>query len=367
MRVLLINAVCGIRSTGRICTQIAEELEKDGHEVKIAYGRCKVPEEHRRYAVRIGSLISVLWHALLSRLFDMRGQGSRLATRRFLKWAEEYDPEVLWLHNLHDHYINTDLLFEWIKKRPGMQVRWTQHDCWAFTGSCMHYMQDACTQWQTECLKCPSGCTFPKGTLIRRPKANYLRKKNAFSGVLNMLIICPSQWMEKQIGQSFLRDCRRSVCRNTVDADVFKLRKSDLRQRYGLEDKRIILGAASSWTEKKGLYDFYELASRLCTGFAVVLVGLTKKQIRRLPDNIIGIERSNDASFLAECYSSADLFLNLSHEENYPTVNLEAQSCKAVCLCYDVGGSSETVPAGNALPVGDMDALIARIKEILDE
>ena len=44
MRILLINVVCGIRSTGRICTDLAKALEAQGHTVKIAYGRESVPE-----------------------------------------------------------------------------------------------------------------------------------------------------------------------------------------------------------------------------------------------------------------------------------------------------------------------------------
>ena len=55
MKILLINSVCGIGSTGRICTDLAQEYASLGHEVKIAYGRdAYVPEKYRKYAVRIG-------------------------------------------------------------------------------------------------------------------------------------------------------------------------------------------------------------------------------------------------------------------------------------------------------------------------
>ena len=46
----MINVVCGIRSTGRICTDLADALTEQGHTVKIAYGREDVPEKYKKYA-----------------------------------------------------------------------------------------------------------------------------------------------------------------------------------------------------------------------------------------------------------------------------------------------------------------------------
>ena len=125
MRLLIINSVCGIRSTGRICVDIAKEYVARGWDVRIAYGRgpC-VPDECKKWAVRIGSKLSVRFHGLLTRLFDLHGTGpcSYLVTRRLLKWAEEWRPDVVWLHNLHGYYINCELLFAWIKRHPEMEV-----------------------------------------------------------------------------------------------------------------------------------------------------------------------------------------------------------------------------------------------------
>lgn len=96
MRVLFINSVCGIGSTGRICTDLAKKLETEGHEVKIAYGRGEVPEQFKKYAVRIGSELSWKLHALQTRLFDTHGFGSSSATKKFLQWAESYKGKGLY-------------------------------------------------------------------------------------------------------------------------------------------------------------------------------------------------------------------------------------------------------------------------------
>ena len=129
MRLLEINSVCGIRSTGRIAVEIAKEYEAEGYEVKIAYGREKVPEQCQKYAIRIGSEIDVRIHGIKSRILDRHGFFSKRATKKFLKWADQYDPDILWLHNIHGYYINIELLFQWIKSRTEMKVRWTLHDC----------------------------------------------------------------------------------------------------------------------------------------------------------------------------------------------------------------------------------------------
>lgn len=145
MRILLINVVCGIRSTGKICAEIAQKYEAEGHVVKIAYGQhMAIPEKYQKYAVRIGNDLDVKVHALKTRFFDAHGLGSKKATRKFLEWAEEYSPELLWIHNIHGYYLNYEMLFEWIKKHPEMKVKWTLHDCWAFTGHCAYFSMAKC-------------------------------------------------------------------------------------------------------------------------------------------------------------------------------------------------------------------------------
>ena len=115
MKVLMINTVCGIRSTGRICTDLATEFEANGHEVKIAYGREYVPGQFQKYAVKIESDLNIKLNAVKARIFDNEGFNAKLETSRFLEWADIYDPDILWLHNLHGYYINVEQLFAWIK------------------------------------------------------------------------------------------------------------------------------------------------------------------------------------------------------------------------------------------------------------
>ena len=171
MKVLQINSVCGIRSTGRICTDIAEELERQGHICKIGYGRETVPEKYQKYAVRIGNDLSVKFDGLKTRLLDNAGFNSYFATRKFLKWVKEYDPDVVHLHNLHGYYINLKLLFRYLRE-TGKPVIWTLHDCWSFTGHCSHFDLAGCQKWRTGCESCPLTKAYPASFGRDRSKKN---------------------------------------------------------------------------------------------------------------------------------------------------------------------------------------------------
>jgi len=352
----MINSVCGIRSTGRICTDLATEFERDGHTVKIAYGREGVPEKYQGYAVRIGSDADVRISAVHTRLTDKHGFANKRATKKFLAWAEAYDPDLLWLHNLHGYYINVEMLFAWIKSRPRMQVRWTLHDCWAFTGHCTHFTYAGCDQWKSRCVKCSETREYP-AAYKDNCQQNYQRKKAAFTGVANMTLITPSYWLADLAQKSFLGAYPVEVRHNTIDTSVFKPTESNFRQQYHLEGKKIILGVASGWNDKKGLGDFAKLAGILSEDECIVLVGVTEAQKKQLPPAILSITRTDSTRRLAEIYTASDVFVNLTYEDTYPTVNLEAQACGTPCLTYRTGGSVESVPPENVVDVGDLEGM----------
>lgn len=358
MKILEINSVCGIRSTGRIVTDLAEKFIREGNECKIAYGRGTVPDKYFNLSYRIGNSQSVKINALKARLFDNEGFNARKNTKRFIEWANNYDPDVLWLHNLHGYYINIDILFHWVKSRPQMKVIWTLHDCWAFTGHCAHFSYIHCHQWKDGCICCKQSNEYPKSLFFDNCKKNYIEKKELFTGIPNMTIITPSYWLADLVKDSFLREYAVKVVHNTIDQDAFRPTKSSFRQKYSIGDRFIILGVASSWSDRKGLNDFIKLSKRISSSFVIVLVGLTKKQIRKIPDNIVCIERTNTKKELAEIYTSADVFLNLTYEDTYPTVNLEAQACGTRCITYRTGGSVESVSPENIVEQGDLDAIM---------
>lgn len=366
MKILFLNSVCGIRSTGRIVTDLAQRYIAQGHEVKIAYGRESIPARYKGISHRIGSEMDVRINGVKARLCDNEGFNAAHQTKLFLKWAEQYDPDVLWLHNLHGYYLNIELLFDWIKSRPHMEVRWTLHDCWAFSGHCAHFSFVKCQRWKHQCGDCPQKGEYPKSAFLDRSAENYRRKRKAFCGVKKMLLITPSRWLADLVKQSFLGEYPVEVVYNTIDTEVFLPTEGDFRARYGLEDKKIVLGVSSVWNSRKGFSDFLRLGELLDSACQVVLVGVSDRQLGQLPDSILGITRTDSPSQLAQIYTAADVFVNLTYEDTYPTVNLEAQACGTPCLTYRTGGSVESVPADHVVEQGDLAGMAEKIRMILE-
>ena len=355
-RLLLINSVCGIGSTGRICADIAKQYEQDGYEVKIAYGRSdEIGKGSEKYAVRIGSKADVYVHVVYTRLFDKHGLASKRATKNFLKWADEYNPDILWLHNIHGYYINYEMLFEWIKRhqkeqaesgKSVMEVKWTLHDCWAFTGHCSHFTFVGCEKWKTGCSNCPQKKEYPASVFVDGSKCNYQRKKQAFMGLKNLEIYVPSQWLKARVDDSFLNQYSVIVQHNSINHSVFKPVESDFRNRKGLKDKKIVLGVASVWNTRKGLDDLKRLSGLLDENYKLIIVGLTEKQIRELPKNILGLPRTHSPEKLAEIYSAADIFVNPSVEETFGMTTMEAQACGTYTIVYK-GTACEEISVGD--------------------
>lgn len=364
MKVLIINSVCGIRSTGRICTDIADNYISNGHQCRIAYGREVASEKYQDISYRIGSDYDVNINGIKARFFDNEGFNAKKSTKKFIEWANNYNPDVLWLHNLHGYYINIELLFKWIKSRPQMEVKWTLHDCWAFTGHCSHFTFVKCNQWKEQCQKCMQSKEYPSSLFIDRCKVNFEKKKRLFCGVKNLTIITPSYWLKSLVEQSFLKEYRVEVVHNSIDKTVFKPTQGDFRKKFNLYDKKIVLGVASAWSQRKGLYDFYKLSQLLDDSYKIVLVGLTEPEINKAPKNILCISRTNSKEELAEIYTSADVFLNLTYEDTYPTVNLEAQACGTPCITYRTGGSVESVSSENVIEQGDLSAVVKKVESM---
>ena len=359
MKYLFINSVAGFGSTGRLAVESCRELMAQGHQCVLAYGRAcgdcgDVP------TVRIGSDLACRIHGLESRLLDDQGFGSRLATRRFLKWVEAYDPDVVWLHNLHGYYLNLPQLFAYLRRR-NKRVVWTLHDCWAFTGHCAYFDYVQCQRWKTGCHHCPEKHAYPKSLLLDGSCRNYRKKRELFTSLSQMELIVPSHWLERRVKQSFLGKYPVQVRYHQVDRTIFRPRPSTFRQDHHLEGKTILLGVASVWDRRKGLSDFLELAGMLEEGYAVVLVGLNPQQRQNLPENVLALPRTATVEELAEIYSAADLFLNPSVEETFGMTVLEAQCCGTPAVVYADTACEEVAQTfgGLAVPRGAENLLEA--------
>lgn len=364
-KLLQINVSSNWGSTGKIAEQIGLCAQAHGWESYIAYGRETNASKNK--LIKVGSVLDVYEHYAESRLLDNEGLASRCATKAFLKELDAIRPDVVHLHNIHDHFMNYELLFAYLAEKQ-IPVVWTQHDQWATTGHCM-YTLDGCEKWKTGCKDCQMKRSDYPASFIIRSERNWKLKKKTLASLPELTIVPVSEWLADNMRQSHLKDRPIEVIHNGIDINVFRPQSMDVHKRYGIDEgKKIVLGVAAVWDARKGLSDFYQLAKRLPTDeYSIVIVGkLTEeKQAVESGCQMVFVDRTQNALELAQLYSAASVFANPTYQDNYPTTNLEAIACGTPVITYNTGGSPEAVDenTGAVVAQGDVEALATAIEK----
>ncbi len=365
-RLLQINVVSNSGSTGRIMEDIGNLALNSGWESYVAFGRNSNGSSSKE--LKIGNKYDFYSHVFQTRCFDKHGLGSIKSTKAFIKQIMIINPNVVHLHNIHGYYLNFEYLFNYLKA-SNIPVVWTLHDCWAFTGHCAHFDMTGCQKWKIECGQCPQKMSYPKAW-IDNSKNNFIKKKEIFTTLNNLTIISVSDWLNNLVSKSFLNHFERKRIHNGIDLKVFFPRpKNTIRDKYKINNKFMILGVANVWGGSKGYLDFLELSKLISNEEVIVLVGISRNQIKSLPYNVIGIERTQSTAELAEIYSAADVFVNPTLVESLGMTNIEAQACGTPVVTYATGGCPETVNmnTGYVIDRGNIFSLyegIQKVKEI---
>lgn len=365
MKILQINTSFNTSAPGRIASEIDDLLLAGGHLSVVGYGRKCFKQDSK--VIKIGNRIDFLIHVMISRLLDRHGFGSKVATKHFINRVKRYNPDIIHIHNLHGYYIHLDILFNYIKEE-NKPVIWTLHDCWPFTGHCSYFNRAECLRWQVGCYDCPLKNFYPASWFLDNSKNNYLKKEAVFSNVNSLILVTPSQWLSCYLSKSFLKKYPRKIIYNGVDIKRFKpYDPSIIKNRLGIMDEYIILGVANVWSNRKGLDDFMRLRMIMGPEFVIILIGLSSKQIKSLPGGILGFSRTENIEELSAFYSAADIFVNPTLVDNFPTVNLESLACGTPVVTYDTGGSPESIDSetGRVVPKGNVSALKEAIMDIV--
>ena len=390
MRVAHINVTATL-STGVIAADISRVLMDRGHKALVAFARGYYPVGVPW--LRIGNHAEWAWHLLWARAADRAGFAGRWGTRKLVRKLSAYRPDIVHLHNLHGYYLHMPTLFRWLE-RTGVPVVWTLHDCWAYTGHCAYYTMAAgdasraegrthrrattrgCDRYKRGCGHCPQKRAYPRSVGLDQSARNWHEKRALENKLRRLWLVTPSQWLAGEVQKSFLRDFPVHVIPNGIDLTAFRpcedleyLKDVVLKHRLEeLEGRRVLLSVASVWDARKGLEDFYELSKLLSDEYRILLVGLTDWQREWLPQNIIGIGRTETLRELCALYTAADLYISLSHEETMGMTLLEAMACGTQVLCYNVTALPESVTdqVGWAAPMGDMAAVAEAVKRLCD-
>lgn len=358
MKIIQINTTCGKGSTGKIAVSIANVLNDFNIKCKIV---CSYDGMNYKYIYNVQNRILYLFNNFISRIFSCEGFTNYFSTKKLVRYLKKEKPDLIHLHNIHGHYLNAEILFNFIKNN-NIPVIWTLHDSWPFTGQCPHFLMSKCLKWKNGCHKCSQFNTYPK-YMWDNTRIMWLKKKSVFTSVNNLTIVTPSKWLSGLVKESFLKDYPLKVINNGINLDVFKFCESDFKLKYNV-NKKIILSVAFDWGIRKGLDVMVELNKRLSNDYVIVLVGTNDNVDKFLPDNIISIHRTNNQKELAEIYSAADVCVFPTREDNYPTVIMESIACGTPVVSFDTGGCSEIIDesVGSVVPCDDIEQLIKKIK-----
>lgn len=360
-----INSTVNSGSTGRIAEQIGVLSKTAGWESYIAYGRAA--GKSQSHILKIGNKLSAGIHGAESLLFDNHGLSSTSASKQLIRRIKEFSPDIIHLHNIHGYYVNYRILFEFLSK-SNTPVVWTLHDCWSYTGHCSYYSDINCQKWQKQCAQCPKFHNYPKSLFFDRSEKNYRIKKECFNSISNLTLVPVSHWLEEEVKKSFLAKHKVYCILNGVDIEQFKPKEDleSVRNTYGLNGKKVLLGVATAWGPRKGWSDYIRLSNILPSNYQIVMVGVTEKQAKELPSSIMTIHRTESVEKLAELYSLADVVLNLSDEESFGLTTAEGFACGTPSVVYNCTASPEliTPETGAVIEKGDIDGLVNAINAI---
>lgn len=362
MKVVQINAVYGIGSTGTIVQDICNELIEQNHKAFAFWGTACRNTNESVELIRIGNTLDHKIHALLRRISGIHGNCSKLATRQACKKILEISPDVVHLHNLHSNYINLQQLLCFLAKH-NIPTLITLHDCWFFTGGCMHYYGHSCEKWKTDCKDCPAN--------HRNSDIVLEQKKNLFSQINRLYVNGVSEWTTEAAKNSYVLNNVDAECVfNGIDTDVFTPQNNteETRRKYGIpRHHKLVLGVSQGWSINKGLNEFIMLSDRLKDKATIILVGKDNGVPKR--ENLRCIGFTSNQKELIDLYSAADLFVNPSRMETFGLVTAEAMACGTPVVAYNNTGSAEIVNdnCGMLVDDGDASALVNAVEQMLKE
>ncbi|MDO4940299.1 MAG: glycosyltransferase [Erysipelotrichaceae bacterium] len=367
MKIIEINGT-NYASTGNIAINIAKAARDKGHTVLTC---CKKSRKSLEFDIEnqiyIGSRIERVICETICEITGYKDSLNIIGTWKFINKLRRIKPDLIHLHIVHDTYINISMLFKYLKKK-NIPIVWTFHDCYALTGQCVYFDQAQCNKWQTGCNNCPQLRRYPNSLFFDRTSGLWNKKKELFTGINNLTIVTPSDWMANLVKKSYLKDYPVKVINNGINLNAFKPIDSRFREKHNLQDKKIVLGVCYIWNSRKGLSDFIWLSKMLSDDYKVVLVGTNDNIDTCLPDNVLSIHRTYDQKELAEIYTTADVLINPTYEDNFPTVNIESLACGTPVITYKTGGSPESLneDCGSVIEKGNQNKLLKEIKRVCE-
>lgn len=366
-KILQINVCNNVYSTGKIVSAIGDLVIEKGWDSYIAYARGY--KESLSVPIKVGNWLDWCLNGIEQRIFDNTGFGvsSYLSTKKLVKQIENINPDIIHIHVIVGYYLHYKVLFDFLSN-TNVPIIWTLHSCWEITGHCTHFSYEGCSKWKTECFNCPLKKEYPSSFIFDRSRKNYKLKKNLFNSLNKLHIVAVSKWLGDVVSDSFLKNKPLHIIYNGIDLNSFYPSDNiaELKNKYNLNGKFVAIGVASTWLPKKGIYDYYTLSKMMSEEIVIIMIGLSDKQIKNLPNNIIGVKKTESIDELREYYTLADVVLNLSYEETFGLTTVEGFACGTPSIVYNCTASPELVTpeTGFVVEPGDLESVVKNMRTI---
>lgn len=366
MKVLQINAVYKKMSTGRTTSEMHEYMLANGVESYVASpDLCGLTDN----SFKISNKLDMKAHGFMSRLMGLQGYFSKYSTHKLLKYIDSIKPDIIHLRNLHGNYINLKMLLKYIARKDIATVV-TLHDCWFFTGKCCHYLEDNCEKWKTTCSKCPALKKHNNSWFFDRSKKMQKDKLNLFAKIKKLAVVGVSEWVTEEAKQSAILKNAFLFKKiyNWIDFDVFKPVNTDLRKKLNLEDKFVIVSAASTWNESKGLSHIVRLSEKLSDDVRIVLIGNVDEKMLNT-DKILSVGMVDSVKELVEYYSMADCSISCSLQETFGKTIAESLACGTPAIVYNSTALPELIGegCGYVIEPADIDKMAVKLNLIKEQ
>jgi glycosyltransferase involved in cell wall biosynthesis len=248
-----------------------------------------------------------------------------------VKKINEINPDIINLHWIGNGMVSIRELGK-IKK----PIVWTMHDKWPFTGGfhlSSEYINDDAS-WLSK--------------RILNQKIKSWKK-------LNLTMVSPSNWLAELAQKSILlKEVDIKVIPNGLDTQVFKpISKKIARNILNLPlDKKIILFGAMGATKNKNkgfdllikALHIFENGVTDANDYYFLIFGSSKpKKAPNFKINTNYLGKINDDITLSLIYSSANVAVIPSKQENLPYAVMESLSCGTPCVAFNIGGIPDMI------------------------
>ncbi len=342
MKVMQINAVYGVGSTGTIVEDLHNISLQNSIESYVSYSTTNKNPEEIKNGYSIGNTLGKKTHALLSRLGGKQAYFSSFATKKLIKHIDNIKPDIVHLHNLHSNFVNMNMLLDYLGKND-IKTIITLHDCWFYTGGCFHYTSVGCSKWLEGCGNCPKKKQDTPALLKDNSAKILADRKKYFAKIKKLLVVGVSQWIADEGAKTLFKKNKIFTIYNGINTSFFTPTPSNFRKKHGLENKFLILAPANKWLKPVNKETFDVVSSGLPDDCVIVMLGCSESQKADLPKNTLALDYIKDRDELRKIYSACDVFANCTREESLSLINVEAQACGTPVVTYKNTGVQETV------------------------